>query len=59
VHRGHAAGRRELDSGAHRLDILVVGRFDIAVAEVPARFLAQDAGRLAALVELDHAARDL
>ena len=59
VHRGHAPRGRELDPGAHRLDVLVVGRLDVAVAEVPARFLAQDAGRLAALVELDHAARDL
>ena len=59
VHRGHAAGSRELDACAHRVDVLVVGRLDVAVAEVPARLLAQDAGRLAALVELDHAARDL
>ena len=59
VHGGHAARGREPDPGAHRLDVLVVGRLDVAVAEVPARLLAQDAGRLAALVELDHAAGHL
>ena len=59
VDRGHAAGGRQLYSRAHRLDVLVVGRLDVAVAEVPAGLLAQHAGRLAALVELDDAAGHL
>jgi hypothetical protein len=54
-----AARVRELDAGAHRLDVLVVRDLEVRVAEVPARLLAQDAGRLAALVELDHAAGNL
>ena len=59
VHCGDAAGGGELDPGAHRLDVLVVGDLDVGVAEVPAGLLAEHAGRLAALIALDDAARHL
>src|SRR5205823_8896093 len=55
VDGGDAARVGELDPRAHRVDVLVIGRLDVGVAEVPARLLAQDAGRLAALVQLDDA----
>ena len=48
-----------LHARAHRLDVLVVGGLDVAVAELPARLLTQDARRLAVLVSLDHAAGHL
>ena len=59
VHGDDAAAVRELHPDAHRLDVLVVGDLDVAVAERPARLLAQHACRLAALVTLDDAARHL
>ena len=59
VHGRDPARRGEADAGAHRRHVLVVGDVDVRVAEVPARLLAQDAGRLALLVELDDTAGDL
>src|SRR5205823_8230436 len=54
VDGGDAARVGELDPRAHRVDVLVIGRLDVGVAEVPARLLAQDAGRLAALRSEEH-----
>jgi hypothetical protein len=49
----------QLDRRAHRLHVLVVGGLDVRVPEVPAGLLAQDAGRIALLVQLDDAAGHL
>ena len=54
-----AAGCRDAQSFAHRRDVVVVGDLEMAVAELPAGLLPQDAGGLAALVQLHHAAGDL
>ena len=51
-----ASRGRELQPVAHGLDELVVRGPEIQVAERPGRFLAEDARRLAALVDLDDAA---
>ena len=59
VHGGHSAGRGDPESFAHRVDELVVGPEQEAVAEPPRRLLAQDAGRLAVGVDLDDASLDL
>ena len=59
VDAGHAARGGDLQPVAHRVDELVVRGQQIAVAELPGRLLAQHAGRLAALVQLDDAAFDL
>ena len=59
VNRPDAARVGQLDSSARRLDPLVLGREDVAVAEAPGRLLAEDAGRLAILVPLDDPTRDL
>jgi hypothetical protein len=59
VHGGHAAGRRDSQPLAHGFDELVVLGEQVAVPELPGGFLAQDARRLAALVQLDDSALDL
>ena len=59
VHGCDAARVRELDSGSHRLEVLLVVGQHVALLELPGRLLAQDAGRLALGVPLDDAARDL
>ena len=50
---------RELDARARRVDELVLGDDDVAVAEAPRRLLAQDARRLAGAVALDDAPVDV
>src|SRR5581483_9280701 len=47
----------ELQSRSHRGERLVVAGLRVRLAEVPRRLLAQDPGGLAALVDLDDAAR--
>ena len=59
VDGGHASGRHDLQAVAHRVDELVVRGREVPIAELPGGLLAQHAGRLPALVELDHAARRL
>ena len=59
VDRGDAALVRELDPRARRVDELVLGDDDVAVAEAPRRLLAQDARRLAGAVALDDAPVDV
>ena len=59
MHRRDTSRRSQLQPGPHRLDVLVIGDLDGGVAEVPARLLAQDAGRLAASSQFDDAARNL
>ena len=59
VDRGDAARVRDPDPLAAGLDHLVLGRARVGVAEVPGALLPQDAGRLAPLVALHDAARDL
>ena len=59
VDGGDPARRGDLQPGAHRLDVDVVGNAEIALVEAPRRLLPQDARRLAALVALDHAALHL
>ena len=51
--------RASFDAGAHRVEVLVVRHAQVPLLEPPRRLLAQHAGRLAALVALDDAARDL
>src|SRR5581483_9168286 len=50
---------REPEGGAHRLQVLVVRRLDVALLELPGRLLAEHAGGGAALVALDDAAGNL
>src|SRR6266508_4901144 len=61
VHGRDAARDGEAETCAHRVQPLLVGdlREDETAAELPRRLLAEDAARLAALVELDDAARYL
>ena len=59
VHGRHAAGSGHAQPLPHRVDVLVVGDGEVAVAEVPRGLLAEDARRLAARVPLDHAPVDL
>ena len=54
-----AARGRDREPFAHRVDVLVVGHGEVPVLEPPAGFLAKNARRLALLVPLDDAARDL
>ncbi len=56
VDRGHAAARGESDAESHRLEVLVVAERQVAVSEAPGGLFAQNAGRLAGLVPLNHAA---
>jgi hypothetical protein len=55
VHRGDAAARGHAETGAHRLEVLVVADLDVQVAEAPRGLLAQHARRLAGRVALDDA----
>ncbi len=61
VHGRDAARDGEAETCAHRVQPLLVGdlREDETAAELPRRLLAEDAARLAALVQLDDAARYL
>src|SRR6266849_9694596 len=54
----HAARLRQPDPGPHRLHVLVVRDAQVELLEAPGRLLAEDAGRLAAPVELDDAPVD-
>ena len=59
VDAGDAAGVRELHAGAHRVEVLVVGKRQVPFLEPPRGLFAQHAGRLAARVAFDHAALDV
>ena len=59
VHRGDAARVRELDAGAHRVEVRVVGHEHVPLLEPPGGLLAEHARRLAVRVALDDAARHL
>ena len=59
VDGGHAPRRDDPQALAHRVDELVVRRGQVPVSEPPRGLLAQNARRLAVLVELDHASSHL
>ena len=57
VHRRHAARVGKAHTGAHRVEVRVVGDEHVLLLEPPRRLLAEHAGRLAVLVAFDDAAR--
>jgi hypothetical protein len=57
VHTGDAGGGRRGERGAHGVERLGPARRGMGVIEAPGGLLAQDAGGLAVVVGLDHAAR--
>jgi hypothetical protein len=59
VDGGHPSRSRDPQPLAHRLEVLVVRDLYVAVAELPARLLAEHTGRLARRISLDYAAVDL